>query len=97
MPQSVLGLQPIKHWLEERVKSHVFVCYLAYLLTTLLEYKLRKTDFTAISSLEKLTSAYKVYLRDPKTKNEFEKNVMLTTDQEKIMKAVDKNILKHSV
>ncbi|MEK7870295.1 MAG: IS1634 family transposase [Nitrospirota bacterium] len=95
--KSVLGLQPIKHWLEERVKSHVFVCYLAYLLTTLLEYKLRKTDFTAISSLEKLTSAYKVYLRDPKTKNEFEKNVMLTTDQEKIMKAVDKNILKHSV
>lgn len=95
--KSVLGLRPIKHWLEERVKSHIFVCYLAYLLTTLLEHKLQKTDFTALSALEKLTSAYKVYLRDPKTKNEFEKNVMLTIDQEKIMKAVDKKILKPSV
>jgi transposase len=92
--KSVLGLRPIKHWLEERVKSHIFICYLAYLLITLLEYKLRKTDFTALSALDKLESAYKVYLRDPKTKNEFEKNVMLTTDQEKIMKAVDKKILK---
>jgi len=95
--KSVLGLRPIKHWLEERVKSHIFVCYLAYLLTSLLEHKLRKTDFTAISALDKLTSAYKVYLRDPKTKNEFEKNVMLTTDQEKIIKAVDKKFLKPSV
>jgi len=95
--KSVLGLRPIKHWIEERVKSHIFICYLSYLLTTLLEYKLKKTDFTAISALDKLTSAYKVYLKDSKTKNEFEKTVMLTTDQEKIMKSVDKNILKPSV
>ena len=26
--KSILGLRPIKHWLEERVKTHIFICYL---------------------------------------------------------------------
>lgn len=95
--KSVLGLKPIKHWIEERVKSHIFICYISYLLTTLLEYKLRNSEISAIAALDKLSSAYKVYLRDSKTKNEFEKTVMLTKEQETIMKAVDKNILKPSV
>lgn len=95
--KSVLGLRPVRHWLAERVKSHIFICYLAYLLVSLLEYKLRKTGLHAIPSLEKVSTAYKVYLKDPKTKNEFEKIVTLTKEQEKIMKAVDKNILKPSV
>ncbi|MBI4980350.1 IS1634 family transposase [Candidatus Woesearchaeota archaeon] len=95
--KSVLGLKPIKHWLEERVKSHVFICYLSYLLISLLETKLKKTEITAISALDKLSTAYKVCLKNKKTKNEFEKIVTLTKEQEKIMKAVDKNILKPSV
>jgi len=95
--KSVLGLKPIKHWLEERVKSHIFICYLSYLLISLLETKLQKTDMTAISALDKLSTAYKVCLRNKKTKNEFEKIVTLSKEQEKIMKAVDKNILKPSV
>ena len=95
--KSVLGLKPIKHWLEERVKSHIFVCYLSYLLISLLETKIKKLDITAISALEKLSTAYKVSLRNKKTKNEFEKIVTLSKEQEKIMKAVDKHILKPSV
>ena len=95
--KSVLGLKPIKHWLEERVKSHIFICYLSYLLISLLETKLKKTDMTAISALDKLSTAYKVCLINKKTKNEFEKIVTLSKEQEKIMNAVDKNILKPSV
>lgn len=95
--KSVLGLKPIKHWIDERVKSHIFICYLSYLLITLLEYKLRNTKISAIESLDKLSTAYKVYLRDPKTKNNFEKIVTLTREQEIIMKAVDKRIIKPSV
>ena len=95
--KSVLGLKPIKHWLEERVKSHIFICYLSYLLISLLETKIKKLDITAISALEKLSTAYKVSLRNKKTKNEFEKIVTLSKEQEKIMKAVDKHILKPSV
>lgn len=93
--KSILGLKPIRHWLEERVKSHVFICYLSYLLLSLLEYKLKKMEISPTEALEKLSTAYKVRLRDPKTKNEFEKTVTLTKEQEKIMKKVDKNILKN--
>lgn len=95
--KSILGLKPIRHWLEERVKAHIFICYLSYLLISLLETKLSKTDITAISALDKLSTAYKVCLINKKTKNEFEKIVTLSKEQERIMKAVDKNILKPSV
>jgi len=95
--KSILGLKPIKHWLEERVRSHIFVCYLSYLLLSLLEAKLKKTDISAIDALDKLSTAYKVCLRNKKIKNEFEKIVILTKEQEKIIKAVDKHILKLNV
>ena len=59
--KSVLGLRPIRHWLEERVKSHIFVCYLSYLLLSLLDYKLKKSGISAVDALDKLSTAYKVY------------------------------------
>ena len=83
--KSILGLKPIKHWLEERVKSHVFICYLSYLLLSLLEAKLKKTKISAIAGLDKLSTAYKVCLRNKKIKNDFEKIVTLSKEQEKIM------------
>jgi len=92
--KSILGLQPIKHWLEERVKSHVFICYLSYLLISLFESKLISKDISAITALDKLSTAYKVHIKNKKLKEEFTKTVTLTRDQEKIMKAVDKKILK---
>jgi len=95
--KSVLGLKPIKHWLEERVKSHIFICYLSYLLISLLETKLKKTEISAVTALDKLSTAYKVSLKNKKTKNEFDKVVTLSTEQEKIIKKVDKSILKLNV
>jgi len=95
--KSILGLKPIKHWLEERVKSHIFICYISYLLISLLETKLRKMDISAVTALDKLNTAYKVSLKNKKNKNEFEKIVTLSKEQEKIINAVDKKILKHSV
>lgn len=92
--KSVLGLRPIKHWLEKRVKSHIFICYISYLLLSLLEKKIKKTNITAIAAIDKLSTAYKVNLRNKKLKNEFEKIVTLTQEQEKIIRHVDKKILK---
>ena len=91
--KSILGLRPIKHWLEERVKSHIFICYLSYLLISLLDYKIKQTGISAISALDKLSTAYKVYLKSKKLNKEFSKTVTLTKEQEKIMKSVDKKIL----
>lgn len=91
--KSILGLRPIKHWLEERVKSHIFICYLSYLLISLLDYKIKQTKISAIEALDKLSTAYKVYLKSKKLNKEFSKTVTLTKEQEKIMKAIDKKIL----
>lgn len=95
--KSILGLKPIRHWLEERVTAHVFICYLSYLLFSLLEYKLKPKGISALAALEKLNTAYKVHIKNKKLKNEFTKTVTLTKEQETIMKAVDKRILKPSV
>jgi len=95
--KSILGLKPIKHWLEERVKSHIFICYLSYLLISLLEQKLKKTEISSITALDKISTAYKVCLKNKKNKNSFEKIVTLSKEQETIIKAVDKKILKLNV
>lgn len=91
--KSVLGLKPIKHWLEERVKAHVFICYVSYLLLSLLEHKLTKINITAIDALDKLSTSYKVHLKNKKTNLDFTKVVTLGQEQQKIIKAVDKSII----
>jgi transposase len=94
--KSILGLKPIRHWLEERVKAHIFVCYISYLLLSLLEYKLKSLNISPTIALNKLSTAYKINLKNNKLKKEFTKTVTLTKEQEKIMKLVDKKILKCS-
>jgi Transposase DDE domain len=92
--KGIIQLRPIRHWLAERVHAHVFLCYLAYLLLSLLQYRLRKTDFTAESALLELNTMYKVYLRDAKNRFQLSRVVTLTKKQELILKAVDKSLLK---
>jgi len=92
--KSNLGIRPIKHWLDERVKSHIFICYLSYLLISLLEMKLSFKKISANNALDKLSTAYKVHLKNKRLKEEFTKIVTLSSEQRKIMKAVDKNILE---
>ena len=92
--KGITQIRPVRHWLEERVKAHIFICYLSYLLLSLLQLKLKKTEFNAINALEELDTMYKVHIKDPKTKNTFTKTVALTKKQEDILKAVNKNLLK---
>src|SRR2546430_10331933 len=53
-------------------RSHIFVCYLAYLLLSLLQYRLRNTEFTAQSALLELATMYKVYLRSEEHTSELQ-------------------------
>src|SRR5260370_40557022 len=92
--KGIIQLRPIRHWLAERVHAHVFLCYLAYLLLSLLQYRLRKTDFTAESALRELSTMYKVYLRDAKNRFHLSRVVTLTKKQELILKAIDNALLK---
>ena len=91
--KGITQLRPVRHWLAERVRAHVFLCYLAYLLLSLLQYRLRKTDFTAESALSELGTMYKVYLRDSKHRFQLSRTVTLTRKQELILKAIDKSLL----
>ena len=91
--KGVTQLRPVRHWLAERVQAHVFLCYLAYLLLSLLQYRLRKTDFTAESALLELSSMHKVYLRDTKNRFHLSRVVTLTKKQELILKTIDKSLL----
>jgi transposase len=92
--KGIVSLQPIRHWLYNRVTAHVFICYLSYLLLSLLEYHLRKLPMTADEALDELASMYKVYLRDAKKNFQLSRVVTLTKKQEVILKRVNKKLLK---
>lgn len=95
--KGITRLQPIRHWLYNRVVAHVFICYLAYLLLSLLDHRLRKIEITAEEALRELDSMYKVYLRDTKKDFRVSRIVTLSKKQETILKAIDRKLLKPSV
>jgi transposase len=93
--KSVLEMDKVRFWPASRVRGHIFVCYLAYLLLSVLEYKLNGTGLTATEALETMSSMYRVYLTDPKSKNKFVKTVTLSKAQEEILKKVNPRFLKN--
>jgi len=92
--KGITRLRPIRHWLYNRVIAHVFVCYLAYLLLSLLQYRLRKLNITADEALAELETMYKVYLRDSRKGFQLSRVVTMTKNQQAILKAVDRKLAK---
>jgi hypothetical protein len=92
--KGVVKLRPIRHWLAERVIAHVFICSLAYLLLSLLQYRLRPVGLSPEKALDELDTMYKVYLRDPKRGFQISRVVTLTKKQEDILKTIDRKLLK---
>ena len=92
--KGVIALRPIRHSLYDRVEGHIFICYLAYLLLSLLKYKLKKMKMSPVEALRELETLYKVYMKDTVKGFELTKLVKLTTKQEDILKAIDRKLLK---
>lgn len=90
--KGVVRLRPIRHWLYNRVIAHVFICYLAYLLLSLLKLRLKKMGLSPVTALQELDTLYKVYLRDSRKGFELSRMVALSRHQEKIMKTIDKKL-----
>lgn len=86
--KGILSLRPIRVWLNEHVEGHVRICYLAYAILSLMNYRLRKTGFSAIEALESLKTGYKVELRDVVNKHQWSLTVELEPKQRKILKAI---------
>jgi transposase len=92
--KGIVKVQPIRHWLYKRVIAHVFICYLAYLLLSLLKIHLNKINISPIEALKEIETMYKVYMRDTKKGFNISRVVTLTKKQETILKSVDKQLLK---
>jgi len=93
MLKGVLGIDPVRHWLENRVRAHVFICYLAYLLASAMQHKLRLINISAPEALEEMKAIYRVAMEDPLKKVEFTKFSALTKRQEEIVRAINPKIL----
>jgi transposase len=91
--KGVIKLQPIRHWLAQRVVAHVFICYLAYLLLSLLKFRLKELEISPEAALDELSTMYKVYLRDAKKVFKISRVVTLTKKQETILKTIDRKLL----
>ena len=91
--KSFLEMDKVRFWLANRVRGHIFICYLAYLLLSVLEYRLKESGMSAADTLETMESMYKVYLTDPKSKNNFVKTVTLSKKQEEILKKINPLLL----
>jgi len=85
--KGVLGLRPIRHWLESNINGHVFICYLAYLFLILLQRKLRKTKISVNEALDELRYVYEVI-----TEHGVEKIFAPTKKQKKILKLLKINL-----
>ena len=92
--KGVIKLQPIRHWLAHRVIAHVFICYLAYLLLSLLKFRLKALEISPEAALDELATMYKVYLRDGKNVFKISRVVALTKKQETILKTIDRQLLQ---
>ena len=91
--KGVIKLRPAQNWLHNRVIAHVLICFLAYLLLSLLKYRLRKIDISPLEALQEIDSIYKVYLKDKNNNLKFSRIVTLNKKQEKILKTIDKDLI----
>ena len=92
--KGITRLHPVRHWLYQRTTAHVFICYLAYLLLALLQYRVRKLGLSPQRALAELDSMYKVYLRDTQKGFVLSRIVTLTKQQETILRTISPSLLK---
>lgn len=94
--KGISNIRPIRFWLSNRVIAHVFICYLSYLLLSVLNLNLKskKINLSPEKAIEELEDMYNIYLSDKKSKNKIAKTVTLRKSQEKILRCIDPKILK---
>lgn len=86
--KGILGLRPIRVWLKVHVEGHIKICYLAYAILSLVDYKVKKLGISGPEALDKLKSGYKVHLKDVDSDFEWSSVVTLEKIQENILDAL---------
>lgn len=86
--KGILNLRPIRVWLKDHVEGHIKICYMAYAILSLMNYKLKIKEFSVIDALDSLKYGYKVKLKDNKTKFQWDLVVPLNPKQKEILKSL---------
>jgi hypothetical protein len=87
--KSNLHLHPVRMWAASRIEAHVKICYLSLCLLSLIQFKCKKIEVSAIKALEELQHVYKVNMVHAKTKKKWTKVVTLSNQQKNILKALN--------
>ena len=87
--KGILNLRPIRVWLTNHIEGHIKICYLAYAILALLNFKLRKLNISAIDALNSLKYGYKINLKDNSNGFEWSIYVPLEPKQKKILKELN--------
>jgi transposase len=87
--KGILNLRPIRVWLKEHVEGHFKICFLAYAILSLMNFKLKKINITANKALDLLKRGYKVRLKDQKNNHEWDLIVPLEPHQKEILKKLN--------
>ncbi len=95
--KGISNIQPIRFWLNKKVKAHVFICYLSYLLLSILKMRLnhKNVGISPQKAIEELETMYNVYFSDKKKKVRLMKTVTLNKKQEKILNSINLGILRN--
>jgi transposase len=90
--KGVLSLRPVRVWLRSHVEAHVKVCYVAYAILCLLQYRISSSGMgvSAVEALDVLRTGYRVKLKDQTSGLEWDALVELTSEQEKLRRVVYK-------
>jgi len=86
--KGILNLRPIRVWLNNHIEGHIKICYLAYAILSLINFKLKKLKISAIDALSSLKHGYKINLKDNSSGFEWSIHVSLEPKQQKILKAL---------
>ena len=99
----VLDLQPIRMWLDNKIKAHVTVCYLAYCLLSALRYVLVSggIEISPFQAIEELKDVRRVSFRKNHGKKikqnvdslVFSRVVTLSKIQDEILKTISPTLL----
>ncbi len=91
-----IRLRPIRHWLAGRVKAHIFICYLSYLLMKALEHMLKKggLKLSAEHALKQLSKVKYVVVTNPKGDVTASKLSIPSREQREIMDVLNVEYIK---
>ncbi len=87
--KSNINLNPIRKYRMEHIKAHVKICYLAYAILSLIQYKVKSLNISASTAIEKLQNVYKCELIHKKENLKWSKVVTLSNEQKKILKVLN--------